>query len=434
VGDGALRIAWFSPLNTGALPGPSVAAYCSDEFLPLLGGRFEIEPFHAGFECSRYGARHFLTAYKRHSERPFDLFFYQIEDVKACDFVRIHMGLMPGVVLFHDLIFRSDGPEPILNSPWQETLSKYHTPERPWPARENEYKSKGPLGYREAGYAAAALFSNPGNHVEYRSHIEFSLARASGGAPPSAYLPFPVDPALCRPRRPGGEAVGFCGSPQIEHRAHKLLQAMEQAGGRTARLYWLIDEAERALAEALLREFEGVSAVLIPGRSPKRWMEMLGEVDIAVHTLFSVYGAPGPYLAMSMMAGRAVIVTRFASTEFIPDGLVFKIAPGATEAAEMTQVLRALLADRVNVPSAKLSAFARELHDRSAAARELAGVFERAAPYMRTVMRRWDALEEDARRSLLLEASALGGGAEQLGGQSVWELTQGPVFEGLGWS
>lgn len=420
-----LRIAWFSPLHTKGQGSESVSAYCSDELLPLLRERFDIELFHNGFDRYRdFPTFHYLSAFVHHRERPYDLFFYQLEDRRASNFIRVHLGLMPGMVWFHDFIFTSFGPEPILNSPWNCAVRKFNGESLPWPKRGEELEQQGPLGYREGAWALAPLFSNPVAHAEYRRNIQTRLDAKAGDL--SAFVPMPVSSRPVEHRRAETLRVSFGGSPRIEHRAHKILQALSEAAV-PYRLQWLLSAAEEAPARELLREFEIEACDLIIGRSPARWNALLQETDFALHPLFSVYGQADPYLGQSLMQGVPALVTRFGSTEYLPENLVFKIDPGSQEVFQIAEVMRALHARRVPDVRERTRRFALDFYAADHVAAELAHAFERAAPNIGRFSERWSAFESAARASLLAEVPLL------LPQSSDWELLLKPSFKELGW-
>ena len=422
-----LRIAWFSVLNCGDEESSSISAYTSGCLLPRLRERFEIELYHDSFESyPGFETRHYLDAVMRHRTNPYDVFFYQMEDHRAASFARIHLGLMPGIVLFHDLMLSSHGPEPILNSPWRETLSKFRDPGHPWPARGSEFTQGGPLGYREAGYAAAALFSNPAAHADYRNNVEARLA-LPGEAPRSFYLPLPVE---CQENTARGVRDGevlriaYCGSPRIEHRSHKLCAALARLS-TPWQLHWLLDADELTHAQEIAGEFELNNVHFSCGRSPGRWSALVTQCDAAVHTLFSVFGQPGPYLQLSLMAGLPTVVTRFASCELLPDNCVYKIEPGETEAAELCEVLRHVAGGRNPAASARIRAYARENFDAASVALDLAAVFEEQAGYLARVLARWDDLGREAHRALHQEVRGFAG--------ENFDSMMRPVMQELGW-
>jgi len=424
-----MRIAWFSVLNSG-MSTPSPAAYFSDQVLEFLKERFEIELFHDSFARYRdFPTYHYLCAAKRHKEKPYDLFFYQLEDGKASYFTRFHSALIPGVVLFHDFILSDFGPEPLLNSPWQQILSKFNNPALPWPDRRGHFKQKGPQAYREGGFSAAAVFSSERDHAEYKRLIELRLTGFK--QPRSFFLPYPVAAKLSelsqtrRPRQKAWEII-YCGTPRIEHRAHKLLPALKELGSKV-KLTWLLgDETEKQAAGELLNEFELKECNLLSGRSPQSWAGLLTKADIALHPLFSAYGQPGPYLAMSLMAGLPCIVSRFGATDYLPEELVFKITPGEGEVMEIKSALTAIIEDVVHFCPQAVSAYAYERHEAKKTAGELAWIFESSRAELRLLLDKWAGFEASARCSVLEEVCA---GIEKEAPSRVLK----DAFKELGW-
>lgn len=422
-----MRIAWFSPLNTGTQKSASVSAYCSDELLPLLREEFEIELYHAGFDRYRdFPTYHYLSAFSRHREKPYDFFFYQLEDLKASNFIRVHMGLMPGMVWFHDFIFSSFGPEPILNSPWQYVVDKFNHPATAWPSRGEELDQFGPLGFREGAWAVTPLFSSPTALAEYRRNVKTKLASSEKESENGFFVPTPVSSR--RIERTSGNVfrISYCGSPQLEDRAHKLLLALREI--RTPYvLQWLIDESERAQAQALLGEFEIPSCTLITTRTPEKWRTVAAASDCAVHTLFSVYGQPDPYLAISLMTGLPCIVTRFGATEYLPENIVFKVEAGTHEATEIKEALRVIHERTVPDVGERSREFALDLYSSEQVARELSSVFTRSAPKLERFSSAWTAFERQAARDLVAEAPSYMSDAQD------WERLVKPAFEEFGW-
>lgn len=421
------RIAWFSPLNTGAEPSSSVSAYCSDELLPLLRERYDIELFHAGFDPYRdYPTFHYLSAFSRHRRNPYDFFFYQLEDAKNCNFIRVHLGLMPGVVWFHDFIFSTFGPEPILNSPWRYVVDRFNNPAAAWPERGAELDQVGPLGFREGAWAVTAMFSNPVALAEYRRNITSKLQKSESPGESGFFVP---TPASSRPRertRSDAFRIAYCGSPQLEDRAHKLLLALREL--RTPyRLQWMIEEAEQPHAQSLLQEFEISSCDLLPGRTPQRWRELSSTIDCAVHTFFSVYGQPDPYLAISLMAGIPSIVTRFGSTEYLPENIVLKVDAGDHEATQIEAALKGLSQCASVTETERIRRFALDLYASEQVARELSAAFDRSAQKLSRFGAAWHSFEERALRDLINEAPSY------MADPADWDRLAKPVFEEFGW-
>lgn len=420
-----LRIAWFSPLNTETAASASVSAYASDQVLPLLRDEFDITLFHNGFDRYRdFPTYHYLSAFVRHRERPYDFFFYQLEDQKSSNFIRVHMGQMPGMVWFHDLVFSTFGPEPILNSPWRQVVRKFQNAALPWPDREAEFEQHGPLGFREAAWAALPLFSNPVALSEYRRNIVDRLG------PPDAdtgyFVPLPVSGRPAGMGRQGEFRIGFCGSPRIEHRAHKIAQAISELPEQP-KLVWLLLASEIEQARAIVEEFGLTRVELLPDRSPERWFELSATFDAAFHTVFSVYGQPDPYAAMSLMQGTPCLVTRFGPAEYLPENVVFKIEAGSQEVFQIREVLEALRAGRLPDLRARTRDFALGMYQTEHVARELSSVFRKEAARMANFQNRWELFERSANASLIADSPQF------LHLASDWQRLLQPAFEEFRW-
>ncbi len=434
-----LRVAWFSPLNLGSEPTQSLSAYVSDALLPFIGKRCEVELFHNGFiSHPDFPTYHYLRAFERHREKPYDIFFYQVEDGQVSHFTRFHLGLVPGIVLFHDLFVTDSGAVPLYVSPWEETVKKFHDPLRSWPTRDQKFEHRAPILYRECGLSGIPIFSNERAHSEYKRNITEKLGDASQA---SYYLPYPACRGESLSQRSSEVfTLALCGSPRIEHRAHKVLNALSKLSAPFT-LLWLIGNDEASQAEALLKEFCITSCELITGRSPEKWSSVVARADCALHPLFSAFGQPGPYLATSLTAGVPSLVTNFGAAEYLPDSVVFKIQPGENESFEILSVIEKLSKSR---PRLKLAAeFAQEHFNPTIVAHELSLIFERSVQPLREMHTRWDALLGEAREDLLREARVFIEGTascpnrgEELFGESgyQWNTLVEPSLKELGWS
>ena len=401
------RLAWFSPLPfSEEWAGDS--AWFSEQILPLLRDRFDIELFHNSFDIWReYPTYHYLTAADRQRAQPYDAFVYQVEDSRRTDFARMHLGLIPGVVLFHSYLLSSDGPEPMLNSPWRDVVRHYQDGQVGWPDRMKTQPKDSKLALRESGLALVSIFSSERDIGEYRRlHQEQLLPERTEGA---WYLPVPV-PAFSRSLDDAvsgqKKKVLFCGPARIESRVHKLLEALSPVQ-EALELCWLVAEEDKERAQGLLDEFAIRSVQLHTGLNPQRYQEQLSRAWAAVHTRFSVFGHTSPYLELSLMAGVPVLVTDFGAAEHLPDSVVFKIPPGDQESLYMRAVLQRVCAGDVPLHMPRSREFALERFDRNAVASELSAILERSLPQMRTALERWQTLEHEARQSVALEAGAL---------------------------
>ena len=430
-----MRIAWFSPLA----PDASKAAYATRVLLPLLERWCEIDLYHdslAEFEGRR--VHPFLSAFSRHQHTPYDLFFYQLEDGRHSYFSRIHLGVIPGVVWFHDLLLSDYGPEPILNSAWQETVQKFRDRTRPWCAHDMKHTPKGPHAHREAALAGIKIFSSERDHNEYRRCMETSLLPLSAR---SYYVPLPAPAgstaAIAEDKAASDTTrVVFCGAPRIEDRAEALLEALLRAQQhdttKKITLTWLIDPSERSEAEALIQESGARGVTLHEGRTPEIWQTIVRNGDLAIHTRFSVFGQLGPYLNVSLSEGVPSVVVNFGSGELLPESLVLKISSGRAGVNE----LRDLITHAPSIKRAKgsdIATYGRELFDSESIARELLSVFEASAPTLKALHARWGTFEQEAKKTLAHEAQELFENDLFGSGKLQVELLQ-PVYKELGWS
>lgn len=428
------RIAWFSPLNTKNVPSSSVSAYFTDEIVPALKKRYEIEVFYDGFEQYKdLPTHHYLLAFEKHRINPYDFFFYQVEDRSCSNFVRAHLGIMPGVVLFHDFLYTQPGPPPFWQSSWEDTVQKFNKSEATWAARDKLYEFKGPRAYREGAMALVALFSSQRDRIDFLRHVEISLnpkLRAN-----SYYLPFPVAKLEVEQRAFSG-TICYTGSTQIEHRAHKLLEALALLE-EPYNLLWVIDTQEKARAQELLREFEISNATLIDSRSPHKWREVVARSDLAVHTLFSCYGQPAPYLSISLAAGLPCIVTNFGEADFLPQDLVFKVDMGAGETRALATTLSALLKGDMVAPLKASQEFSRSIYGLDQVSQALSNVLERSREDISKFMKAWSVVEQQARAEVMAQIS--NNFADPLGSKDIkanfaWDKLGQAAFNELGWN
>jgi hypothetical protein len=285
------RLAWVSilPHDRREKTVASVSAYTSELLLPHLRNNFDIELFHEGFDPYRdFTCYHYLRLAARHTQRPFDLIFYQTEDGPQGHMTRASIGLLPGIVYFHDLLFRDSGPEPFHHSPWNAALTRFNGKTMQWPRRKVYFERTSPIGYREGAFALGALFSSERNLLEFRRHIEGGLlASERKKESHTAVLPYPVTlPTDTRSVNTAATfTIAYNGGFEIQERAHKVLRAIKQLKIPT-HLFWLIDEKERTPVHDLLKDFAFTDVTLISPRTPSEWQKIVRRADIAVHTPF----------------------------------------------------------------------------------------------------------------------------------------------------
>lgn len=422
------RVAWFSSLPGGITPVGSKSAYASQKLLHLLRPHFELELFHDEFRhYEDFPTHHYLSAFERHAAAPFDLFFYQLEDLPCAAFARAHLGLVPGVVWFHDLLFTTQCPEGLLHSPWEVALQKFLGQTIPWPQQELWPDVSVPLDKRAASLALLPVFSNPWEHSEYLRCITQSLCDGLSPRPHSFYLPLPADlpPKSIRPEGP--LVVGFPGSPRIESRAHILLQSLAEIAGPT-KLVWLLDETELSQGKELCKEF-GISAVeFVVGRSAANWEAIIPRINIGVHTLFSVFGGTSPFLSLTLLAKLPAITMRFGASELLPPAATIQIEPGDSEVGQLRKALeQQLLAQTDNEVGYR---YAHETFLTPHIVAELTTLLRSAVAPLRDGLTKWAALEKDARHHLLTKIHS--NRSHRAGGAIALDPLKA-AFEELGW-
>ncbi len=427
------RMAWFSLLSEEGNVSSSQSAYASAVLLPKLEEQFEIDLFHDSFvKKSSLPARHFLEAFERHREKPYDLFFYQIEDRIGCNFVRMALALEPGAVYFHDAFLSTHGPEPVLNSSWEETIKRFHNPKHPWPARGEEFEQEEYFAARELGLSVSAIFSSERDFREYTRRCEKRLLKDNMPGLGAHFLRAPADPERAfRPRDwensdPSKFKIGLHLPVGTASRCHKLLQAC-QGRWEDIQILCLLDEGELASAQEYFAEVPESSLQFRVLRSPETWAATLEELDLCMHCWHSVFQHPGSYLSLSLLAGKPCLVSKFGTTSFLPESIAFQISPGQFEAAEMGAVIDGLITGSISREQDLVRDYAREHMHVDAVARDLALVLREDLLRQRAFRQRWEKFQADARASLFEEISQEAPGGEET------EQFLAPVFEELGW-
>lgn len=400
------RIAWFSPLNLSG-KSDSIAAYTSDLLLPQLVEHFSID-IYSDLTCESESYRdckihNYLSCYDRHRKNPYDLVFYQYEDTKLANFVRLHLGLIPGITLFHDLLIKEELPPPLTFSPWPDIINLYKNPEYIWPDRYPQ-PDRGPFAYREVALSPISLYSSSRLCGEARRNVEERIGEGQKWLyPKMLYLPLPInDSDVSTKNKSDKKIIAYSGSTAIEHRAHKVLEALKNF--EDVQFNWLINKDEELYATEMLNDYKITNYKLFFGRNPERWSKIVSEADIALHTLFSVYGTLGPYLPISMLNQALVVVTDFAEGESLPDNFVFKIEPGEYESQQLVTTLKSIF----NLSESDLElvkesgrSYAIEHHNSKLVATELSNIFYSAIPFFKDFWQRWQNIEALAKMDII---------------------------------
>ncbi len=478
------RVAWFSPLSGGERKahGWSPAAYVTRRLIPELVTRAHVTIFHDEFKVPQWcrdiqsspdtglEVRHFLTAADCDREKPFDVFLYHLENHRRTGFSRIHLGLKPGVVWFHDFLLTDDGPEPILNSPWERTVARFFDRATPWPEPLEEFTRPRPHAVREASVGGLPIFSSERDVSEFQRLKLRTLVggatpiganrdqkigdQASGNGRASAFLiPYPVESKVfelqAQERATAGSptfTLGWCGSPSIEQRFAVMCEALSHARVPGVNIFakWMLPQrGDKVAAAALLQEF-GVQeqVTLLYGDSFDDWVSLLPTIDCATHLRFSAFGQAGPALALSMAAGVAVVVSDFGASEHIPSEIAFKIQPGATEVLELAALWQALAQRAVSSWNLsnhreRVRAYARERHEVRVVVSNFMHAFEQSQPALARLRAGWDLLEGDASETLLQQVGIENVSTTKVSGLPWYEdeVSQwlGPASSDLGW-
>ncbi len=423
------RIAWF----VDSLDSQSLSSYCSQLLLPLLHSRFEIELFTDAVRLSSEGlpVHHYLTAYRRHREAPFDLFFYQLEDGKHGRFARMHLGLMPGVVWVHDLFLLDHGPEGLYTSPWERTVAQFRDGNVPFFERSDAPHQLWPRACREVALAPVVLFSSRWAMRDFGTLLSERIEPYPGGQRVD-FLSVPVklhEPAAGRISS-STLRLASLGTVNVEDRAYKILPALRDAPCE-CHLTWLVDGNELTRARELLEEFAVQQRVtLAEGRSVQKWREILDTTDIALHMHRSPFGHLAPYVQCSLAAGVSVVVSDAAEGAYLPENCVFRVSPGLTESAELKQLLGSLNDSTLDAVGRRGREFVASESDVLLIAERLASLFHDNLTGVKRCMERWTVLQQSASKVLLEEVVGLAGGSP--GGCGAEQFVR-PVARELGW-
>ncbi len=423
------RIAWFVDSATTQ----TLSSYCAELVLPLLRSRFDIELFTDAvrLDTRELPVHHYLTAYRRHHEAPFDLFFYQLEDGKSGRFARTHLGLMPGIVWVHDLYLQDHGPEGLYTSPWESTVAQFRDSEVPFFERACAPHQLWPRACREVSLAPVLLFSSRWAMRDFSTIVSGRIEPYPGGQRVE-FLPVPVTVEREASRRLNSNVLRLAsaGTVNVEDRAYKILPALNKARCE-CHLTWLVDSHEVSRARELIEEFSVQERVtLVEGRIVQRWREILGTSDVALHMHRSPFGHLAPYLQLSLAAGVSVVVSDAAEGAQLPENCVFRLVPGLTEAAELAELFGSLSKISLESIGRRGREYVESESEVSRVGERLAVLFQQSLPGIKQCMERWESLQQRASRALIEEVLSLAG--EAPGGCGAEQILR-PIARDLGW-
>lgn len=385
------RIAWFTP--TEEIKDFSVAKYTSELLLPNIAKHFDVTVFSNSFNDTYLGLKqvHYLRAKELHKENPYDIFFYNFEDKPHSNFIRIHLGLIPGIVWFHNFTFTTFGPEPILNSNWKNIIEKFKQRDIPWTSRDKTIEQEGKLGFREGGLSLKAFFSNPSYAYQYNA-CKVRISDDKG-----IYLPLPVDANDIEVKKDKKFSIAVSGLASTENRVHKLITALRNLDF-DFRVVWLTEESSKEKVGSLLEDFSDTE--ILTDYNLSTWREVLAKTDIALHLLFSAYNQVGPFMYQSMVAGKPVICTSFGGSDLISDDLIFKIEPGMYEAREIEHVIKAIYEGRVKFDSKKLAELAKANYSTEMVSGELINFLSDFKKESKIFLSTWNEFMSDSKSDL----------------------------------
>lgn len=425
-----LRIAWFTELVSAG--SESLSAYCSNLLLPRITERHRIEVFSPYPTSQAYGLphHHFLNAYRRHREEPFDLFFYQLEDSTSCRFTRGHIGVMPGITWFHDLFFNDLGPEACHTSPWETSIKQFYDSSEPFYDRSKAPHQLWPRAYREVSLSPVVLFSSQWARNEFGTMVSNRL-ESTLGSHQAEVLPVPVVGQISRRQSPSGVfAIASASVPGIEGRSHKLLPVLRNLKCDW-HLSWMVDSHERAAALRIVTEFGVADRVTVSAaRSLDEWEKVVAASDVALHLHTSPFGHLAPFVQASLCAGTPTVVSFAAQGEDFPGDTVFHVVPGIHEGAQLGGILEGILRDGRAAYGTEGQRYILDVCNADSIAERLARGFIEWAPHVGFVMDRWSRLSQKGNQALFAEVMSLVD-EDRIAGISPFESLMKPAFAAL---
>lgn len=331
------RLAWVS---SGADMPDTASSFYTRTLLPILMQSFDIEVFSefGSDENSSPAAELAL----RHVSNPFGAVVYNVEDRPECDFVRRVMGLIPGVVVYHDVLM---SPRPMKNDRVVNAKDQ-----RTFHACSSQETAKDPyFVHFELAQTLLGVITNERNLNEFQTRLQ--MREGGSDILDVVLLPMAIPPCMMGrgDRFESGRElprIVFSGRPGLEDRAHHLLRAVSMAREGFS-FIWMVSDSDFNDAALLCSEF-GVSVdCLLRGRSPEGWSCVVTGASLALHPYFSVFGDPGVYLPISLARGVPSVVSDFSVGSLYPDSVVIKVRPGDGEAEAFCELIKRAVAGEV---------------------------------------------------------------------------------------
>jgi hypothetical protein len=345
-----MRIAWFSPLYGHENIEPrfdcsSRAAYTTFHLVPALYKHFAIDLFYAGpqsrvvldgaVEAPVYN---YLNAALMAERMPYDLYVYQVEDTPYNGWIRHHLGLKPGIVCFHDILFQNRAPDPLSHSPWKYVIEALREEDIALPEEDVWPETNDPYPWRETLLAIGTVFLSPWAHGEYRRRVagKRGIVQSVEGdqmKTPSTTLRYPVVPGL---HKTTSKVIGIFGGADNEDRVCKILSALAPDEVVT----WFVKTHENEQVERLLKLYPHNNISIQLYESPNEFKAMMASVGIIFMLHYSLYGSLSPWLEIAHEAGVVSVVSDYGLAEYLPDSCFIKIPVGTREAWYIREIVK----------------------------------------------------------------------------------------------
>jgi hypothetical protein len=354
-----MKIAWFSPLYRhesieSKFDSTSRAAYLSYHLVPEVVKHFAIDLFyagpqsrvvlHGGMEAPVYN---YLNAALMAERAPYDLYVYQVEDTPYSGWIRHHLGLKPGIVWFHDILFQNRAPDPLSHSPWQYVIEALREVDISLPEEEVWPETNDPYPWRETLLSLGAVFLSPWAHGEYRRREagKRGIVQAIEGdraETPSTTLRYPVVPGI---QKTSAKTIGIVGGADSEDRISKILTVLEPGDS----VVWFAGAREYEHAQRLLQLYPHSNVAVQLYGSPAEFRSLMSSVGIIFMLHYSLYGSLSPWLELAFEAGVVCVISNFGPAEYHPDGCVIKVPVGNEESWYIKEILKEWRTKRIKM-------------------------------------------------------------------------------------
>jgi hypothetical protein len=436
-----LRVAWFSPWRVQH--GFSRAAYLTRTVLPSLP--WDVTLFHStplsqhalassdldSAEVSdlgvagtcRLSTAPFQCFAGLDRRQPFDLVFYHLESHAELDYSRIALGAEPGILFCHEIIPANHGPDPILASPWRDTVEKFNRPSRPWHEYHKDYRLGSRFARRELSLSWQTFFWNerdlrlaadtlcdevhldlPEQGLTSRasrfSVLHFPIAEGSGELNPVQYEFKHHDTADQEHQM---LKCALYGGDSVEWQVHKIFAALQSVSNK-CQIVWCLastqhNQAALDHAHAIVGQFGLGEQVQITEQDPGVWERVVSQADVIFMPCFSADKCLEPFLSIARAQHTPLFVSDFGDTALLDDPQCIHMPTGAQTTAFVMAALQRL-AKFPKRPLARLASAAAPHHAPTACAEDLLAFADAELEHYRQFRARWKELRRSARMEI----------------------------------